>query len=270
MKKCFSLVLGVYAWIGINFVLGRFNHVHNGKNPSRYYFNSICFFLKVHIFSPFFPFNSECATFSLLQGHFLGNGHTVITWCVWLSPLSPVNSTRWGSCSGGACPRQRAAGRAGEKKDCQCLGHGRRVDTDRIRSAQNCKLCFSTAGYYPQPILFLCCLWFLLLTLCSSPSFQPLSFPRLNLFAPFLSRGDDLLSIHHCVSAYSKPAIWLHSRIHGWGHKVIYVETKYSGSLKMVWRYIAGLIYSVCHLCWHGFFFIPHEIQLNIHRHLTM
>uniref|UniRef100_G3P9F9 nucleoside-triphosphate phosphatase n=1 Tax=Gasterosteus aculeatus aculeatus TaxID=481459 RepID=G3P9F9_GASAC len=27
---------GVYAWIGINFVLGRFNHVHNGKVPSQY------------------------------------------------------------------------------------------------------------------------------------------------------------------------------------------------------------------------------------------
>lgn len=26
-----SLDLGVYAWIGINFVLGRFNHVENGK-----------------------------------------------------------------------------------------------------------------------------------------------------------------------------------------------------------------------------------------------
>ena len=27
----FSFIPGVYAWIGINFVLGRFNHVHNGK-----------------------------------------------------------------------------------------------------------------------------------------------------------------------------------------------------------------------------------------------
>lgn len=27
-------VVGVYAWIGINFVLGRFDHVHNGECPS--------------------------------------------------------------------------------------------------------------------------------------------------------------------------------------------------------------------------------------------
>lgn len=29
-------VAGVYAWIGINFVLGRFDHVHSGECPSNY------------------------------------------------------------------------------------------------------------------------------------------------------------------------------------------------------------------------------------------
>lgn len=38
-----SLASGVYAWIGINFVLGRFNHVHNGK-----YCNSMPKIIHVH------------------------------------------------------------------------------------------------------------------------------------------------------------------------------------------------------------------------------
>lgn len=36
--------------------------------------------------------------------------------------------------------------------------------------------------------------------------------PWLNLYAPFLSRGEDLLSIHHCWGAHCKPAAWLHGR----------------------------------------------------------
>lgn len=40
--------LGVYAWIGINFVLGRFNHVHNGKCPSNY-FILVCHLRMYHI-----------------------------------------------------------------------------------------------------------------------------------------------------------------------------------------------------------------------------
>lgn len=34
---------------------------------------------------------------------------------------------------------------------------------------------------------FLCCLWFCSLTLCSSPSVQPLVIPWLKPYAPFLS-----------------------------------------------------------------------------------
>lgn len=36
--------------------------------------------------------------------------------------------------------------------------------------------------------------------------------PWLNLYAPFLSRGEDLLSIHHYWGALCKPAAWLHGR----------------------------------------------------------
>lgn len=122
-----------------------------------------------------------------------------------MSHLFSAKCTRWGSCSGGTCPRQWSTGGHGEEKDCRGLGHGWGLHTDCIRSAQNCKLCFSTAGYYPQPILFLCCLWFF----CYS-SFVLL--PPFNLChslvnpvcTNFLSCGDDRLSIHqywmHTVS----------------------------------------------------------------------
>lgn len=37
------LATGVYAWIGINFVLGRFNHVHNGRCQSKVHIYSVQF-----------------------------------------------------------------------------------------------------------------------------------------------------------------------------------------------------------------------------------
>lgn len=87
----------------------------------------------------------------------------------WTSNLFALDHPRRRGCSGGTCSRQRSAGDAVEEKDHRCPGHGWCLHTDCVRSAQNCKLCFSTAGYYPQPILFSCCLWFLPLTLCFSP-----------------------------------------------------------------------------------------------------
>lgn len=111
---------------------------------------------------------------------------TVLVWYAFtnrISNLFSVAHPRRRGCSGGTCSRRRSAGDAVEEKDDRCPGHGWCLHTDCVRSAQNCKLCFSTAGYYPQPILFSCCLWFLPLTLCFSPPppllpfFHPLSFP---------------------------------------------------------------------------------------------
>lgn len=108
----------------------------------------------------------------------------------------PLIISRQGGCSWGASSWQWSAGGAIEKKDRRCPRHGRCLHTDCIRSAQNCKLCFSTAGYYPQSILFsvpsfvLVTHPFFLLpppNLCHSPR------PRLKMFSPFLSCGDDLL-----------------------------------------------------------------------------
>lgn len=104
----------------------------------------------------------------------------------------PLNISRQGGCSGGASPWQWSAGGAVEKKDRRCPRHGRCLHTDCIRSAQNCKLCFSTAGYYPQSILF-SVLSFVLVT---HPFLSPSNLchsPRLKMFAPLLSCGDDLL-----------------------------------------------------------------------------
>ncbi|XP_059910836.1 ectonucleoside triphosphate diphosphohydrolase 4 isoform X3 [Gadus macrocephalus] len=94
---------GVYAWIGINFVLGRFNHVHNGKRFSR------CLPL-------------------VLNGSLLKTGR------------------RRPGRSGGAAPRRRPTGGAGEKENSRRPRYGGRVHADSVRSAQNRKLCFSTTG----------------------------------------------------------------------------------------------------------------------------
>lgn len=92
--------------------------------------------------------------------------------------LSTVNHARWRSSGGGSCSRQRSTGHTDEEEDCWGPGHGWCLYTDCIRSAQNCKLCFSTAGYYPRPILFLCRLLFSSLTLCFPSNFC------LSLFKP--------------------------------------------------------------------------------------
>ena len=63
-------------------------------------------------------------------------------------------SYREGCSSRGAGTRRWPAGGAGEDTDHRCSGHGWRLHTDSIRSAQNCKLCFSTTGYYKQQFHF--------------------------------------------------------------------------------------------------------------------
>lgn len=61
---------------------------------------------------------------------------------------------RWRS-RGGAGSRWRPAGDVGAQTHGRSIGHGRRLHSDSIRSAQNCKLCFPKTGYYLQQFLFL-------------------------------------------------------------------------------------------------------------------
>lgn len=88
----------------------------------------------------------------------------------WISNPFALDHPRRRGCSGGTCSRWRSAGDAVEEKDYRCPGHGWCLHTDCVRSAQNCKLCFSTAGYYPQPILFSCSLVFATHPLFFSPT----------------------------------------------------------------------------------------------------
>lgn len=116
----------------------------------------------------------------------------------WLCLHFPLDISRQGRCSGGASSWQWTAGGAIEKKDRRCPWHGRCLHTDCIRSAQNCKLCFSTAGYYPLSILFSVPSFVLVthpffLLPPSNLCYPHLPHPRLKMLAPFLSRGDDLL-----------------------------------------------------------------------------
>lgn len=60
---------------------------------------------------------------------------------------------------------------------------------------------------------FLCCLWFCSLTLCSSPSVQPLVIPWLKPYAPFLSPWRWSALHSSLLKALCKPAVWPHSRI---------------------------------------------------------
>lgn len=120
----FVFFAGVYAWIGINFVLGRFNHVEDGK----WYCSN--FFLK-KINSPY----KSCFSSTL----------SFLSFFVIFSVLLFLRT--WGS-GGGSGSWQWPAGDAGAQAYCWCIGYGWRLHSDRIRSAQNCKLCFSTTGYY--------------------------------------------------------------------------------------------------------------------------
>lgn len=127
---------------------------------------------------------------------------SVITWhsfAVWRSSFFAVNH-RWGVCGGGPCSRQRSAGGDDEEEDSGCPGHGWCLHTDCIRSSPNCKLCLSTAGYYPQPILFLCCPCFVFFVTCAFFFFLlSTSFISLAKFLwTILSRGNDPRSIHLC------------------------------------------------------------------------
>lgn len=62
---------------------------------------------------------------------------------------------RSGGCRGGAGSWWWPAGDAGAQTHGWSVGHGWRLHSDSIRSAQNCKLCFSTTGYYLQQFPFL-------------------------------------------------------------------------------------------------------------------
>lgn len=103
----------------------------------------------------------------------------------YLCTFCHITPIREGGSGWGAGPRWWPAGGAGEEADSRRAGHGRRIHTDSVRSAQNCKLCFSTTGYYPQEFSFiLCYLWVLLLLGVSSHTLFPPSHTHLTYSHP--------------------------------------------------------------------------------------